>query len=284
MPTITLNSTNIVNNPINNKLVYQFQNGGAKFNNNDIALAQLSLYYSWFNINQQLYNNNTCSYTWIDGTVINITIPDGYYDAISFNAYLESVMTNNKHYLINTTNGDFVFYLQWETNVSYYALQLNCYAVPSSLGTLAFPSGATWTLPATPKTPQFTVLPLPSNFGLIVGFNAGTYPTAPQSTTYSVKSQFTPEINPISSLQITCSLITNPYSSQSKILYACGIPSIEFGQQITITPPNFLWNKISDGIFQSFTIDILDQNGEPIQILDPQINLVLNIRDSGVNQ
>ena len=110
MPTIILNSKNIVNAPINNKLIYTFQNGGVKFENNDIALAQISLYYSWFNLNQPLYNNTSCSYIWIDGTIVNITIPNGYYTASSLNAYIESVMVNNKHYLINTVNG--VFQLQ----------------------------------------------------------------------------------------------------------------------------------------------------------------------------
>ena len=283
MPTIICNSTNITNSPLNNKLVYKFQNGGATFSNNDIALAQLSLYYSWFNVNQTLYNNATCSYKWIDGTVVNMTIPNGYYDAVSLNAYFQSVMTNNKHYLINTTTGDFVYYIQIEINVNYYALQLNCFPVPTTLGTLAFPSGATWSLPTpNPKTPQFIVNST-SNFGSLIGFNAGTYPSVPQSTTYSQISQFTPQIQPISSLNLICSMINNPFSV-NKTLYSCGIPSVEFGQQITITPPNFLYNKIADGIYQQFTIEIQDQNNQPIEILDPQIVIVLNIRERGINQ
>ena len=284
MPTIVCNSTNIVNSPINNKLVYKFQNGGAKFENNDIALAQFSLYYSWFNINQILYNNTTCSYIWIDGTTVNITIPDGYYTATSLNAYIESIMVANTHYLINTSTGDFVFYIQLQENATFYAIQLNCYAVPTTLGTtLSFPAGATWILPTpNPKTPQFVVNST-SNFGLLIGFNAGTYPASPQTSTYSILSQITPEIQPISSLNLVCSMINNPFSV-NKTLYSIGIPSVQFGQQITITPPNFLYNKIADGIYQQFTIDILDQLNRPIEIKDNQIVMVLNIRERGVNQ
>ena len=282
MPTIVCNSTNIVNSPINNKLVYKFQNGGAKFENNDIALAQFSLYYSWFNINQILYNNTTCSYIWIDGTTVNITIPDGYYTATSLNAYIESIMVANKHYLITST-GDFVFYIQLQENSTFYALQLNCYAVPTTLGTLTFPAGATWILPTpNPQTPQFVVSST-NNFGLLIGFNAGTYPPTPQASTYSILSQITPEIQPISSLNLVCSMINNPFSV-NKTLYSIGIPSVQFGQQITITPPNFLYNKIADGIYQQFTIDILDQLNRPIEIKDNQIVMVLNIRERGVNQ
>jgi hypothetical protein len=283
MPTIILNSKNIVNAPINNKLIYTFQNGGVKFENNDIALAQISLYYSWFNLNQPLYNNTSCSYIWIDGTIVNITIPNGYYTASSLNAYIESVMVNNKHYLINSVNGDFVFYIQLQENATFYAIQLNCFAVPTTLGTLIFPVGATWVLPApNPQTPQF-VVNTTSNFGLLIGFNSGSYPPTPQTTTYSILSQITPEIQPISSLNLICSMINNPFSV-NRTLYSCGIPSVQFGQQISITPPNFLYNKISDGQYQQFTIDILDQNNNPIQILDNQIVIVLNIRERGINQ
>lgn len=283
MPTIILNSKNIVNAPINNKLVYTFQNGGVNFKNNNIALAQLSLYYSWFNLNQPLYNNTSCSYIWIDGTIVNITIPNGYYTASSLNAYIESVMVNNKHYLINSVNGDFVFYIQLQENATFYAIQLNCFAVPTTLGTLIFPVGATWVLPApNPQTPQF-VVNTTSNFGLLIGFNSGSYPPTPQTTTYSILSQFSPEIQPISSLNLICSMINNPFSV-NRTLYSCGIPSVQFGQQISITPPNFLYNKIADGSYQEFTIDILDQNNNPIQILDNQIVIVLNIENQGDNQ
>jgi hypothetical protein len=283
MPTIILNSTNVVNAPTNNKLVYTFQNGGVSFTNNDIALAQLSLYYSWFNINQPIYNNNTCSYIWIDGTVVNIIIPNGYYSAQTLNAYIESVMVANNHYLINTVTGDFVYYIQLQENVTFYAIQLNCYAVPTTLGTTyTFPVGATWTLPLTPTTPQFVVNST-SNFGLLIGFNAGSYPPIPQATTYSIISQTTPQIQPISSLNLVCSIINNPFSV-NRTLYSCGIPAVQFGQQISITPPNFLYNKIVNGVYQQFTIDILDQNNNPIEILDNQIVIVLNIREQGNNQ
>lgn len=284
MPTIVLNSKNIVNSPINNKLIYTFQNGGVKFENNDIALAQISLYYSWFNINQQLYSNSTCGYIWIDGSIVNITIPNGYYTASSLNAYIESIMISNKHYLINIITGDFVYYIQLEENSTFYAIQLNCYAVPTSLGTTyALPVGATWVLPSpNPKTPQFVVNST-SNFYKLIGFNSGSYPPIPQSTTYSIISQVVPEIQPISSLNLICSMINNPFSV-NKTLYSCGIPSVQFGQQISITPPNFLYNKIADGVYQQFTIEILDQYNNQIEILDNQIVIVLNIRERGNNQ
>jgi hypothetical protein len=284
MPNIVLNYNNVANlNNGNNILVYDFQGGGVQFKNNEIALTSLQMYYSWFNINQLLYNNNTYQYVWIDGTIVNVVIPDGYYSLEEINSYLENVMVTNNHYLIDTTRGDFVYYLQWETNASFYAIQLNSFPVPSSLPVgYALPVGATWSLPLTPTTPQITILP--NGFRNIVGFDAGTYPTPTQSTTYGKLSDFTPQIQPISSVQITCSLIANPYSSSSKTIYAFGIPETIFGGQVLITPPEFVFNKIVDGVYNQFVVEIIDQDGLPVLLRDPQMCILLNIRDRGINQ
>lgn len=283
MPTIILNANNIVSTQ-NNRLLYQFQGGGVTFKNNEIALSSIQLYYSWYNINQQAYNNNSYAYTWVDGTIVSVTMPDGFYNVAEINAYLESIMVANKHYLVNTTTGDFVYYIQWETNPTYYAVQLNCYVVPSTLPSgYSLPSGATWALPATAQTPRVTIST--NGFGSLVGFNAGTYPpTTPYTTTYSKLSDFTPQVQPISSIQITCSLITNPYSSSSKTIYAFGIPETAFGGQVILQPPEFAFNKIVDGNYNEFIVEILDQDGRPITLKDPQMTILLVVRDRGVNQ
>lgn len=289
MPTIILNATNIVNSDQgNNKLVYKFQGGGVTFKDNDIALAQASIYYSWYNINKNLYNNASLQYKWVDGTTNTITIPDGYYSINSFNAYVQSVLVTNKHYLVQISNGNFLYLIQWEENPTYYAIQLNEFLspLPATIGvTYSYPSGATWVLPATPTTPQ-TIILSTNNFGSIVGFTAGSYPpTFPYTTgTYSAVSNITPQIQPISSIVITCSLITNPYSSNSKALYSFGIPSTAFGQQILVTPPEFTFNRITNGTYNEFLVEIQDQNGTPIQIKDPQMTILLTIKDRGTNQ
>lgn len=287
MPTITLNNTNITNSNTNNILTYKFQNGNVEFKNNYIALANMSLYYSWFNINQQLYKNNQFNYKWFDGLTYNVIIPNGQYSVSGLNNFFKSVMTNNNHYLINIATGDFVYYLEFEENATFYSIQYNAYLspLPATIGvTYNYPLGATWVVPIVSKTSQIIILTSPQfNFNNVIGFTSGTYPTLPSLTTYSKLSDYTPEIEPISSLNILCSFISNPFSN-TKIIYSTGIPSVSFGQQITISPPNFIYNGILDGIYQSFTVEIVDQNNNPIQILDPQINIVLNIKESGTNQ
>lgn len=288
MPTIILNSTNIVNSG-NNKLVYRFQGGGVSFRNNDIALAQMSLYYSWYNINASAYNNNTLAYQWVDGTTHTITIPDGYYSVSSLNAYIESVMVNNTHYLIDIASGNFVYYMQLQSNETYYAIQFNAYVspLPATIGvTYNYPVGATWVLPAVGTTPQLIIYPFSqSYFGQLIGYSAGSYPaTFPYTTSYSTLSNIAPELQPVSAVVLTCSLITNPYATNSKSIYSFGIPATQFGQQIIITPAEFTYNRITDGFYNEFFMEILDQDGNPINLKDPQMTILLTIRDKGTNQ
>lgn len=287
MPTITLNSTNITRSG-NNRLTYEFQNGGANFKNNDIALASFSCFYSWFNISQQYYRNNTFYYVWFDGLSYPVKIPDGQYGVQQINAFMQSVMVTNNHYLIDVSSGNFVYYLQIIENPTFYSIQLNAFLSPSSASipsVYTYPVGSIWTVPAIPVTPQLGLyLDAVSAFDKIIGFTPNAlYPPTPSLVQYSHLSDFTPEVEPVSSINLLCTFISNPFASV-KILYSTGIPSVSFGQQINVVPPNFVFNKISDGLYQTFSIEIMDQLNLPIGINDPQINIVLNIRDRGDNQ
>ncbi|NBP02411.1 MAG: hypothetical protein EBU90_20300 [Proteobacteria bacterium] len=197
MRTIILNSSNLDSgNSNNNVFKYTFPSGAVNFKDDQIAVTQVSLYYSWYNINSSLYNNNSFSYTWIDGTIVNVTLPNGSYAVSDINSYLQSVMVSNGHYLVDST-GNYVYFLEFTTNTVYYAVQLNAYAVPTSSSASASsytkPSGATWSYPSSTKTPQLTISST-NNFYKIVGFSAGTYPSTQQSSTYSFKSDIVPPV------------------------------------------------------------------------------------------
>lgn len=284
MTIILLTSNNIVNRNVgNNRLVYEFQQGGIQFKSNEIALGTAQLYYSWYNITSA-YKNNTYSYRWTNGITYSVTMPDGNYSVAEINTYLQNIMVANTHYLIETATGDFRYFIEWETNETFYAIQLNEYVVPTVLPTgYTLPVGATWTFPAVASTPQ--VIVASNAFRDIIGFSAGTYPpTVPQATTYSILSSIAPQVNPISSLQITCSICSNPYSSQSKVIYAFGVPETLFGGQILISVPEYAFTKVVDGTYNQFEISIVDQNGFPVQLRDPQISIMLVIKSAGFNQ
>lgn len=69
MKTIVLNSSNLVNNGLNNQFVYVFPNS-VNIKNSYISVASVAMYYSWFNVSAAL-GNNSFSYTWYStGTAI----------------------------------------------------------------------------------------------------------------------------------------------------------------------------------------------------------------------
>ena len=62
--TIILNTSNIVENSNNTKLVYNFPSGGYYFKNDMIALQSVYQFFSIFNITSD-YGNNSFSYVWL---------------------------------------------------------------------------------------------------------------------------------------------------------------------------------------------------------------------------
>ena len=73
--TIILNSSNIVAGSGNSAFLYNFPQGGVTFKDELIAVQQVSLYNSVFNITSA-NNNNSFSYIWVDGTTNVVNIPD----------------------------------------------------------------------------------------------------------------------------------------------------------------------------------------------------------------
>src|SRR5271156_4615132 len=97
----------------------------------EVCLNELNIFYSWYNITAN-YQNNTFQYIWIDGSSNNVTIPDGNYDIGQINGYLQFVMTNNGHYLVDE-NGVNQYYISLQENQPLYKITLTCTALPSSL-------------------------------------------------------------------------------------------------------------------------------------------------------
>lgn len=270
MKTIILNSSNI-DSTNNNVFRYKFPAGSAHFQNNRIGLSRISLYYSWENISS---TNNKFSYTWVDGTSVSVTLPAGFYTVDDINSYMQSVMVTNTHYLVNSS-GDYVYYLELVTNSTYYAVQLNSYPVPNAL-----PSGwsnpGVWALPASAKTPQFTV-PTSNSITSIIGFSSGTYPSATQSTNYSKTSDSTPQVTPTQSLVMTCNLINNKLSIPADLMYSFS-PNVTYGSLIIVDPPQPIMNDIRDGSYQDLVIRFYDQDLSPVTIKDKNVVILLQIQ------
>ena len=160
---LILNSNNVVDNGNNDTMIYKFPAGAVTFNRNVIAISSISLYFSWFNITSATtnseYNNNSYEYVWYGSTgasTYTVTMPDGYYEISDINAYLQSVLVSNGHYLTDSS-GNYVYYLQLEVNQTEYAVQFNSYPIPSSLPS-GYSNPASMSFPSADTTPQITIL------------------------------------------------------------------------------------------------------------------------------
>lgn len=292
MRIIVLNQNNLVADGQNNRLLYKFPNS-TLFKGNSIAVSSVSMYYSWFNITAAA-QNNTFSYTWtVAGvtTTFPVVLPDGLYEIAQINAYLQFVMIQNGHYLIDAS-GKYVYYAEMILNPTRYAVQLNTFLVPTSLP-------ATFTAPATfagyPTTAQNPVLTIPAQFNIIVGYVAGfqtdanvgnayvppvsQYVSKLANGTLSYVSTTNPDVQPNSSIYFALSNINNPYSIPSSIIYAL-VPQGGVGELITERPPQFIWNKLIDGTYNELQLTFLGSNLSPIKLNDPQMTILLAIKEA----
>jgi len=292
MRTLILNQTNLINDGQNNKMVYKFPNS-VVFKDDYISFAGISMYYSWFNITAQ-YANNIFSYTWYNGlsvpTVFQIVIPDGIYEIMTINEYLQFEFIKNGHYLVNST-GDNVYYAELILNPSRYAVQLNTYNVPTSL-----PVG--WSNPAGLVFNNVTFNPViqtPLNFNKIIGFassfisntNFNNADIAPLNSTIVFKSGSTfsyisstpPNVQPNSSLLLSLSIIDNAYSNPSSLLYTVVPSNVAIGGLVSERVPQFIWNKLIDGTYNEIRLSFLGNDLQPIKINDPSITIILVIRN-----
>jgi hypothetical protein len=293
---IVFNQTNIVNDGQNNKLVYKFPNS-VVLKDKYVAVSSISMFYSWFNITTG-FSNNIVTYTWTAGattTTYTVTIPDGLYEIVELNNFFQFTMIQNGTYWITST-GSNVYPFEILLNPTRYAVQLNTYLVPTSL-----PVGATvpGSFPGWPTTTQNPVVTFPGNFNIIVGYPAGFVsnanvsnayvpPSPPSaSTNYVAKtatgtlsyiSSVAPQVQPNNTVLLSLSNINNPYSQPSSIIYSLN-PAVAVGEQIYQTPPNFMWNRMIDGTYNELRLTFLGNDLSPLPIADPNMTILLTIRD-----
>ena len=319
MRTIVLNSSNLVDDGQNNKLVYNFPSS-VLFENTYVAVSSASLYYSWFNI-REAYGNNTISYTWNGGTggsgadpvvpaTYALTIPDGLCEVSALNQFLQYEMIKNGHYVIDSA-GNNVYFADLTINPARYAVQVNTYMVDTDVigatisGSVVYKTPAGWD--ANTSTTEFNpIITIPSQLGTLLGFRgglktygnsgnvadtayiAGTYladgttaftPTANISKiqslgTLAVVSNASPDIQPNSSVLVTCSSVDNPYASPSSVIYTI-TPNVGAGEIINEKPPAFMWNKLIGGTYNQIRIGLLGNDLSPLQLKDPAMTFVL---------
>jgi len=216
MKTIILNSSNFVQ-ASGNTFQYNFPVSTKFPIGSQVAVSSLAVYNSTFNI-QASRGNNNITISWL-GTLYSLTFPDSYMSASDINYAIQYFCIQNNLYMTASSGSTNVYFVEIVQNAVRYALQLNCYAIPTAAQATALgyvlPAGATWSLPsATAATP---LVSFNAVFGALIGQPAGTFPSVAQATNYSIISTITPIISPVNSYILTCSMINSNLSIPSDV-------------------------------------------------------------------
>jgi len=280
---LVLNSNNVVSGSSNSRYSYTFLNNNlAILNEAEIAISNITMPYSWFNITAA-YNNQTFNIIFPIGIsasqLFPVIIPPGFYTITQMNEYLQQLSILLGLYLIDN-NGNYVYYITFLYNPVTYGVQLICSLVPTSL-----PAG--WTQPSNwfgfptlSRTPQVELLAT-SNFYQLIGFANGVlYPTNQDLVDRSFISTTTPIGSNINSLVIRCNLVNNPVGFPSDILDTMPITAT-FGSNINYSPPALKWVRLAAGTYQKMEIQFVDQNLNSMTILDSNVCISLLISNKG---
>ena len=275
--TLVLNSSNVVGNS-NSQFKYNFIGGGLKLQDAKMCVSQITIPYSWQNLNKQYYANTNISYTWVNGTVYNDIIPNGFYAVTDLQNYLQQLMISRNQYLINSS-GSYVYYINLSYNTTYYSCQILNFLVPASLPTgYTAPTGFIYST-VVPVCATFNIVS--NGLGTILGFPVGNYPANTAVTTSQTFVSNTYGLVPlgsnVNSLVIRCSLANNPVTMPSDVVDAFGINS-SYGSNITYSPSFEKWVNLNNGTFASMTITITDQNFNTLPALDPNASITILIK------
>ena len=276
MATLIFNNTNVVQGSSNSRYQLNFPSGGIVLKKGDqLGIQHIQIPYSWFNLTGA-YNNKSFGYK-LNGTLYTLNLQDGFYTMDDINNALIDFMVANGHYLVNAS-GNKIFYSQLSTNQNLYAIQYDAFVIPSSLPTgFTNPANVLYnTVPiASPTTIQLVIFE--NNFTKICGFSAGSFPSSPQSSVYSAISSEAPNLTPVNSLVMRCSLCSNIYSNPPDAFYSFA-PNCTFGSNIVIDPSYPCWLECKAGSFQSIEIQFVDQNFQPVILRDNAISIQLLIK------
>lgn len=265
------------------------------FNQAEVALIELYIFYSWFNITAS-FGNNTFSYQFPTASgfqTFNITIPDGFYTFDSLNQLFEQFQFTNGTYLINSTSGSPVYFLYFLANATFYRISLFSNPIPANGTGYTVPANYPGGGPPTTATDPILVI-LPTNapagstnmdsfysFSKVMGFLPGSYPTQTVANTgiaQSYNGQFAPIIESTSAVNVSASFVNASSISPNPQVFFTFSPNNAFLSQLQLTPPYPQWLPIADGWYPYVDIAFSDDNGRLLQLQDPHITIKLAIR------
>ena len=202
------------------------------------------------------------------------------------------------HYVVNSTNQRKEYFFTMLENPTYYSCQMNFTAmyakntleggttyinenpptqVINSAGVLVWKG---WDFPA---TKQYPLIIIDANYTMkdYLGYDVGTYPVAgtPISSTFDMIGHKTPEIYPVSAINIQTNLCRTDISIPNNIVFSFTQGNAVYGSLVNVEPKNLIWMRVPDGTYTQIELQFIDQDFNTMVILDNQVHITVLIRD-----
>ena len=227
-----------------------------------IGLLSMSAYYSWDNLTASFNNLTGASYIF-NGTTYPVNYTAGNYSTDELNQYLEYIMEQNLHFLVDA-NGNNVYYLSFQSNDVSYCTTLIATPIPTVL-----PTG--WTNPngitLSGNSPQLVVSGA-TNWYKLLGLSPGTYPAAPATVTTSINGTLIPIITGFSTIFVVCNMVNDSRFSNFPSVIASFVPNQPYGSLLTISPPVITTYDVIPQNYDSIEIRLVDELFRPLIVKD----------------
>lgn len=269
-------------------------------NDYNVAIGSGFLYYSWYNISAAQGNNSFQLIIPNSGTTTTVTytIPDGAYNISTLNEWLEGQLASGGYYLryagdaSNVTTGAIrqsnIYPCKFQVNPATYSIQFISLGLPRTADLVAptfngYVTGG-FTLPTSANTSTQLVVMSTNSFGSIIGYAAGTFGSGTVTTGSSVATESTliPNVNPISSVEMRLSCVSNIISQNSQLLHVFTNNGARLGEMIDISP-----NELSFipcvGQHRSLSIQFFNQSGGILNMLDSNIMIKLVFKKKDIS-
>jgi len=278
---LPINSSHAVPN-MPNKFIYHFDRNIEFTNKDTIAIENLTMYNSMFNITQ-LKGNNRFTLTWNADTITSydIVMEDQYLDVAQLASFMKKTCIDLGLFLIDA-DGNALVYLDINTISNLYDIEFISKPLPTEAERISkgysYPTNATWVCSTESKNMQIT---LGNQFGEILGLTAGTYPIVSSNINSSSRSTITPQVIKSNSILVGCNLVKNDMSEFSQIL--TGIPiDASFGGTISYIGASGSATNLTNITTNTLQITFYDQYFANLNMIDPNITLLLNLRKARV--
>jgi hypothetical protein len=267
-------------------------------NNYEVSIGNGFVYYSWYNISAA-QNNNSFQLIIPNAattTTVTYTIPDGAYNITTLNTWLQSQLVSGGYYLryagdaSNVTTGVSrqanIYPVTLQVNPATYSIQFIAISLPRTADLVAptfngYVTGG-FTLPTSANKSAQLVVASTNAFGSIIGYAAGTFGTGTASTTETTESTLIPNVNPISSVEMRLSCISNIISQNSQLLHIFTNGNVRLGELIDISPVELSFIPCV-GQHRNLTLQFFDQTGKILNMLDSNIVIKLVFKNKNIS-